>query len=498
MPYLGIILVIATVLFGRLSWVNFRRGNYSIALTCLVLIGLMLRLFVASDLFLHPWDERYHALVAKNMLSHPLVPTLYDSPILDYDYKNWPGNHVWLHKQPLALWGIMASLWTFGTNEIAVRIPSIILSTLGIVLTYKMGWKLFNRQVGYYGSILYAINGLIVEMMSGRITTDHVDIFFLFFIQLAILLAIEFAQTRNKWINLLCGFTIGLAVLSKWLPALIVFPVWFALIKYYGKFTWKEIVLHGILLLTIAFVTFIPWQVYIHQQFPLEAVWESNFNRMHLTEAIEGQSGPFYYHFSVMRIVYGEIIYIPLIWLLWVTLKKRSNSKYWALLLWIGIPYIFFSLVATKMQAYTLFAAPAIFIVAALFIHYLIVNKGRFRYKWLPVLLVVLLFALPIRFAIERIKPFNEIDRNPEWRRELLQFSEKIKDDEKAVVFNVELPIELMFYSGIPSYLEMPEDHIIDSLLVEGYTIYFGNHSEVEHKYENANYFTLVKKGNPY
>ncbi|MDG2440719.1 MAG: hypothetical protein P8M19_03530, partial [Crocinitomicaceae bacterium] len=99
---------------------------------------------------------------------------------------------------------------------------------------------------------------------------------------------------------------------------------------------------------------------------------------------------------------------------------------------------------------------------------------------------------------IERIKPFNEIDRNPEWRRELLQFSEKIKDDEKAVVFNVELPIELMFYSGIPSYLEMPEDHIIDSLLVEGYTIYFGNHSEVEHKYENANYFTLVKKGNPY
>ena len=35
------------------------------------------------------WDESFHALVAKNLLKHPLKPTLIDIPYLAYDFKSW-------------------------------------------------------------------------------------------------------------------------------------------------------------------------------------------------------------------------------------------------------------------------------------------------------------------------------------------------------------------------------------------------------------------------
>ena len=111
------------------SWIFYKKNFFKAALFLLVLCGLVLRIYVASDHYLHDWDERYHALVAKNLIQHPLKPTLYDNPLLEYDYRNWSGNHIWLHKQPLPLWFIAFSLWLIGINEMAVRLPSIILST---------------------------------------------------------------------------------------------------------------------------------------------------------------------------------------------------------------------------------------------------------------------------------------------------------------------------------------------------------------------------------
>ena len=53
------------------------------AVLWLILLGAFaLHLWVSMDPYLHEWDERYHALVAKNLMPHPLKPTLYDNPVL--------------------------------------------------------------------------------------------------------------------------------------------------------------------------------------------------------------------------------------------------------------------------------------------------------------------------------------------------------------------------------------------------------------------------------
>ena len=75
---------------------------------------------------IHYWDESFHAIVSRNLTKHPFLFTLYDQPWLAFDYKNWGGNHIWLHKPPLAMWKICLSYWTFGFNTFALRFPSAI------------------------------------------------------------------------------------------------------------------------------------------------------------------------------------------------------------------------------------------------------------------------------------------------------------------------------------------------------------------------------------
>ena len=130
-----------------LIWASLRLvklEKYNRAVLFLVCLSVLLGFYMAATPYLQPWDERYHALVAKNLLKHPLLPTLYDNPILPFDYKMWAGNNVWVHKQPVTLWGIALSMKVFGTNVLAVRLPSILMSGASVYVIYLIGKELFR------------------------------------------------------------------------------------------------------------------------------------------------------------------------------------------------------------------------------------------------------------------------------------------------------------------------------------------------------------------
>ena len=106
-----------------LAFRQLRAGQHRTSLILILAAGLMLRMFAASDRYLHTWDEKYHALVARNLIAHQLTPTLIDQPALPYDQTNWKANHVWLEKGPVPLWAMSCSLALFGTTEFALRVP---------------------------------------------------------------------------------------------------------------------------------------------------------------------------------------------------------------------------------------------------------------------------------------------------------------------------------------------------------------------------------------
>ncbi len=77
-------LTLASIPFFVFAWRSAWRGKHQLALWLLIGGGLLLRVGPLLDPFLHTWDERYHALVAKNMMVHPFTPMLHVDDQLIY------------------------------------------------------------------------------------------------------------------------------------------------------------------------------------------------------------------------------------------------------------------------------------------------------------------------------------------------------------------------------------------------------------------------------
>lgn len=192
-----------------------------------------------------------------------------------------------------------------------------------------------------------------------------------------------------------------------------------------------------------------------------------------MTTGLEGHTHPFYFHLDKLRIIYGELIYIPLLWFFYKSFlfKKAIRWRRVALSIWIIIPFIVFSIAVTKMQAYTLFTAPALFMVTALFWDFLYRKKWYFKFKKVINLILILLLLLPIRYSIERTKIWQIRERNPKWAVELKRLNVKIKK-EKVVLFNVKRPIEAMFYTDFIAYPDSPDEKTRKELQSKGYHLY--------------------------
>lgn len=491
----GVVAILLSTLLILASWRAYSRDQLALAIGLLMLGGLVLRVYTSMDFFLHDWDERFHALVSKNLIKHPLVPTLYDDALVPYDFKNWNSNHVWLHKQPMALWTMALSMWIFGVNVIALRLPSILLSTIGINLTFHIGKYFFDKKVGFLAAFLYAINGIIIELAAGRVSTDHIDIFYLFYIELAIFFSIRFVQTTKTKFNILAGISIGAAILSKWLPALIVLPIWLLIVIDSGKFRWQVILLQFALLVIITGLVFLPWQVYIFQAFPKEAAYEFDMTNMHFNSVVESQTAPFYYFLERIRIDYGELIYIPLGWYLFRIFKEGFSIKRLVLLLWFVIPMIFFTIARTKMPSYILFTAPALFIITAAFWDMLFSYRVRQKQKWLINLALAVMLFIPIRYAIERIKPFDNIDRSPAWVSEIKKLNDlKIKN---GVLFNYRRPIEAMFYTDLTVYVQTPPKQVLIDLINKGHTVMIDEAGGIPEDFRNVDGLQILNLNAP-
>ena len=471
---LGSITVIICIFIYYLSYRNYKNSRINYSLILIILGGLVLRVFAGTDLYLHTWDEQFHALVAKNLLKHPLVPTLYDNPVLPYDYKNYTASHIYLEKGPVPLWAISASIKIFGTNEIAVRIPSIIVSLLSVYLTFLISSLLFDKKTGLLAAFFHSINGLIITLAGGRVSSDHIETFFIFFVELAIYITFLYIiKKRSIWLSIIIGILTGLGILCKWFPALIVMLIWIISIFLSKKFTLREFMLNGLLVIAGCLIIVCPWIIYIRLKFPQESEWLFNKVLLRYSNIVEGHSAPVYYYINKIGVIFGELIYIPLIVSFYKVLKKKADWKIITLTLWWVIPVLVFSFAASKRYTYLMLAAPAFFILLSYYWFYFYNLKDYIRYKWIIYILLFLLIALPVRYTVERAKPFIKRERNPEWTIQLRSLN-KI-EDENVVLFNIEENIRAMFYTDHTVYKIIPSDEQIKTLTGKGYKVCINN-----------------------
>ena len=444
-----------------LLWIAYNNNKKPVQVFWVILIlGFTFRFFVSLDPFLHDWDERYHALVAKNLMDDMFRPLLHKSVVFNYDFKDWTNNYIWLHKPPLSLWFMATSMELFGVNELALRLPSIIVSTLSIALTYKIAINLYPeiKMIGLMAMFFQSINGFVIEISGGRIPTDHVDTLLLFWIELGVWIAVRQPSNRRSLNKIfLIVIVTTFAVLTKWLVGLFI-P--FLLFCFEYTFKNKSIYINlGQFFIAGVLSIIIPtlWAVYLIFNYPIEFSWEQSLNTRHFYEVIEEHSGEWWYYLDRARIHWNECIYVIFILFIYKLFINTNKSDIF-LFIWIVVPYTLFSAFATKMNGYVLISSPAIFILIGKFI-----VEGWAKNKKTWRMLVGFVLFLSLRYCIERVIPFYQNPNGIDQSEAINKVKSVIPNRSSSIVFNNPYYIETMFYTNIVSRRGIPTNSEINT-----------------------------------
>jgi 4-amino-4-deoxy-L-arabinose transferase len=140
---------------------------------------------------------------------------------------------------------------------------------------------------------------------------------------------------------------------------------------------------------------------------------------------------------------------------------------------WFWIPYLFFSFAATKMEAYTIISAPAVFIITGIAVVQLkaALSEAKGRKRIFYVLGLIGLVGLPVRYSIERLKPFTEMDRGSTVRSEIAGIERSPYNNKQTVLYNSKYPVETMFYTNCIAYERSIDSATILSLQQKGYRV---------------------------
>lgn len=447
-------LYVTAILLLLISSVLFIKGYEKVALAFLFAGALFIRLFmVYLDPFLNVWDEQFHALVAKNLMVHPFKPILVNEPSLWYDYTNWCGNFIWLHKQPLFLWQMALSMKIFGINEFSVRYPSVLMGAFMVLMIYKLTFMLTKDKVtAFVAALFMCMANFQLILISGAYATDQNDVVFGFYLLASLWCYAEYTEKRKLHWILLIGFFAGCAILNKWLPGLLVFAGWGTniLISLFKKQSFRQVP-DLLLALFICVITFLPWQLYIFHAFPKEAAYEFTFNTRHMFEVVEGHAGDYLYYWDCFGKYFGTYTwYIILPALGFLLFKKDTNPVRISLLLCFIFSFLFYSIIVkTKMSNYFYSVVP----IGYIFIAVIFVKTIRFiklpDFICLAAGLVMALILFDFKTVYLIHSPGNAEWQLSKRRADICkQLSDYIPHDTKYILFLPdEYKIAMMFYN---------------------------------------------------
>ena len=437
---------------------------------------------IGLDPYLHEWDERFHALVAKNMIENPFKPMLFIKHVMSFNPQDWGYLHIWVHKQPLFLWQMALSMKLFGVSTFAMRLPSAIMGVIMIWMTYQIGknWTK-DENIAFFAAFISTFSYYSLELISGWMCLEHNDLAFTFYVTGSIWAFTEYIKSEGKlkwaiWI----GVFAGCGILNKWLVGLLIFGGWgLYLLQSFPKVKFKDFK-HLAISVFICCLVFLPWQIYILMKFPVESANAFEYNRVHMVDAL-GHPGTAFFHFNYLSVLYQKPLlpFIP-IGIFYVYRSKFTDRKltvsFFAM---IAVMYTFFSfLVTTKMPAFVYpvsvlmitFMSAGIYNASLALIDYSQINM-RGKNALLIVLVLLTAFGSLKSWLISGERSKDNVARNNKIYndKEFESINSKIIEDYVILNTRTYENIELMFFQGGIAYHFYPSESKIDSLQNLGY-----------------------------
>ena len=448
--------LVISLLSAIASVILFYRGKHTPAIALLFTAAFFVRLFMAHvDPFLHEWDERYHALVARNMMHHPFKPMLRINDAYSCDFTDWSCNHIWLHKQPLFLWQMALSMKIFGVSEFAIRYPAVLMGTIGVWLVYRIAFLATNdKATAFIAALLACFPFFHLQMLSGAEGTDQNDMAYNFYALCSIWAYTEYQGKRSIKYALLVGLFAGCAILNKWLIGTLVFSAWglISLVNIRKNGARSEI-LHLITAIGVCVLVFLPWQLYILHAFPVEAKYELAYNGKHIWEVVEGHKGTNWFYYDYFPVYFGDYVWLllPAGMIIALFVKNCHNSRVAALAIYFLLCFLFFTFVAqTKMYPYLMVVAPFGYFFMAIAITQIITWARAYKYLFIPVSLAVTFQLFNLSQITYLHDPKNNRDNwcNKAYNTSIYKNVKYRLSPNVKIIFNAKDQIDFMFYNN--------------------------------------------------
>ena len=403
----------------------------------LLIVSLILFFFGSWLIPITDPTESVYVLTAKEMLAAGdwLSPRIYGD--------------FWFDKPIMFYWELLVAYKIFGVGEFASRFFPAVFATLGLLITYFFGTKLYNQKIGFAAAILLATS-LEYWYLAHAVITDMT---LLVMFSLTLITFFLGYQANNPRLYLISFAASGVAVLTKgpigfFLPGLIIliFLAWQGDFRHLKKlFRVKNFLVFA----AIVAIWYLPMTLIHGMEFVENFLGVHNFLRATVSEYPKTDVWYYYLLISAIGFLPWSIPLIP------AAIKKffrraelfveegrlptfEAHEKF--LIVWAATVIIFFQLCATKYITYTL---PAM-IPIAIFVARYFVN----RWKIFVGIAVGTLILFPLILGFVALPAAEENSA----RREAEMILPLINDNTCIVSYSMAYPSSMVFYTDEKVY----------------------------------------------
>lgn len=334
--------------------------NRKLVLSVIVLINILPVIYFFGMSRLLWWDEAVYLSLGKS--------------ILNGRYEIIPRRDTF---RP-ALFPFLIALSFLMEGEILVRILVSIFGIFSIITTYYMGKKLFNVKIGLLAALVMLSFPLFI-FNSNKILAEMT---FLTFTPLAITTFYLGIEKDKKFLYLSAVFT-GISILTKYFGGFLLM-IYLVYILYRKKLQILKKQEFYIALIILS-LTLIPWFIIntIYYRNPIGGIFEN------ADIYLSSLEHPFYIFFTNSWEIFGlSVIFIP-VGIFYAFKNKKSNIL--LILIYVSIPFLFFSFMHHKEPRYLVSFFPAFSCLIAFAIQR---TPRRFRTFAYGLLIVSLILGL--------------------------------------------------------------------------------------------------------
>ena len=327
------------------------------------------------------WDEARVAINALEMMQSPgLVSTFHHQP------------DIWNTKPPLAVWLSALSMWLFGVNEFALRLPSALAAIGTTVAVFAFTRRIADRRTAYLAALMLLGMGGFVATHVAR-TADFDSLLVLF--TTLTTFSLYFAFDKQRFAVPAAYFGGGLMTKG---PAILMMAPGYILYALIYRIPLRRAVVPGLVVAGLVAAFFVARE--LANPGYSAAAWTQDFVRFG-QPADAHSGGPLFYFTGLFQPWQGMLLYpmhelpyvksaFPWSWVaLLAILRPQRPVIYLACCL--GGFVLMLSIAATKLHWYVAPAYPLIAVLAAVGVQRLSERLGRHTY---PAMLLVAILCI--------------------------------------------------------------------------------------------------------